>query len=199
MAKAFARLPLRVLWRLSGSEVPDQAALDDLHLGNNTKVPGLPPAGEGSLFPVHVFLPQRPLSPRPLPCRVPADATIMCKVLHQQSPHSLSKRHALLAAMQVATWIPQNDVLGHKQTRVFLSHCGANSLYEAAYHGVPIVGLPFFAGEANIHLCPGNLHAISHLQRQQTAAMAEALDICADADQPGNAAKAVAKVTPHAS
>ena len=38
MAAAFAGLPVRVLWRLSEAEVPDQAALAELHLGNNTKV-----------------------------------------------------------------------------------------------------------------------------------------------------------------
>ncbi len=32
--------------------------------------------------------------------------------------------------LQVVSWLPQNDVLGHPRTRAFLSHCGANSLYE---------------------------------------------------------------------
>lgn len=31
---------------------------------------------------------------------------------------------------QVLTWAPQNDVLGHPGVRAFLSHCGANSMYE---------------------------------------------------------------------
>ncbi|MBN3292901.1 UD2A2 glucuronosyltransferase, partial [Polypterus senegalus] len=39
-------------------------------------------------------------------------------------------------------WIPQNDILGHPKTRVFVSHGGTNGIYEAIYHGVPIVGLP---------------------------------------------------------
>ena len=38
MAAAFAQLPARVLWRLSNAEVPDEAALAELRLGNNTKV-----------------------------------------------------------------------------------------------------------------------------------------------------------------
>ena len=38
MAVAFAQLPARVLWRLSDAEVPDDAALAELQLGNNTKV-----------------------------------------------------------------------------------------------------------------------------------------------------------------
>lgn len=42
--------------------------------------------------------------------------------------------------------VPQvdyNDVLGHPNARVFVSHCGLHSVYEAAYHGVPVVGVPF--------------------------------------------------------
>jgi hypothetical protein len=35
------------------------------------------------------------------------------------------------------------DVLGHSNTRAFMSHCGIHSVYEAAYHGVPLVGVPF--------------------------------------------------------
>ena len=34
------------------------------------------------------------------------------------------------ASTQVATWVPQNDVLAHPNTRAFLSHCGVNSMYE---------------------------------------------------------------------
>lgn len=37
MASAFAQLPVRVLWRLSKSEVLDEDAIADLNLGNNTK------------------------------------------------------------------------------------------------------------------------------------------------------------------
>jgi hypothetical protein len=38
MAASFAALPVRVLWRLAPSEVPDDAALAELGAGNNTKV-----------------------------------------------------------------------------------------------------------------------------------------------------------------
>lgn len=37
MAAAFARLSMRVLWRLSMSEVPNDNAIADLNLSNNTK------------------------------------------------------------------------------------------------------------------------------------------------------------------
>lgn len=38
MAAAFASLPCKVLWRLTPKEIPDAAAVDELQLGNNTKV-----------------------------------------------------------------------------------------------------------------------------------------------------------------
>ncbi|KAK0156489.1 UDP-glucuronosyltransferase 2A2 [Merluccius polli] len=39
-------------------------------------------------------------------------------------------------------WLPQNDLLGHPNTRLFVAHGGTNGIQEAIYHGVPLVGLP---------------------------------------------------------
>ncbi|XP_004089023.1 UDP-glucuronosyltransferase 2B7 isoform X2 [Nomascus leucogenys] len=44
-------------------------------------------------------------------------------------------------------WIPQNDLLGHPKTRAFITHGGANGIYEAIYHGIPMVGVPLFADQ----------------------------------------------------
>ncbi|XP_006103626.2 UDP-glucuronosyltransferase 2B31-like isoform X1 [Myotis lucifugus] len=44
-------------------------------------------------------------------------------------------------------WIPQNDLLGHPKTKAFITHGGANGIYEAIYHGIPMVGIPMFADQ----------------------------------------------------
>ncbi|XP_049742112.1 UDP-glucuronosyltransferase 2B31-like isoform X4 [Elephas maximus indicus] len=44
-------------------------------------------------------------------------------------------------------WIPQNDLLGHSKTKAFITHGGTNGIYEAIYHGIPMVGIPLFADQ----------------------------------------------------
>ena len=47
----------------------------------------------------------------------------------------------MFVSTQVVRWVPQNDLLGQERMRAFLTHGGSNSLYEGAYHGVPLIGM----------------------------------------------------------
>ncbi|XP_075663565.1 UDP-glycosyltransferase 92A1-like [Castanea sativa] len=48
----------------------------------------------------------------------------------------------------VRNWAPQLDILSHKSTGAFLSHCGWNSVLESLSQGVPILGWPMATEQA---------------------------------------------------
>jgi glucuronosyltransferase len=47
----------------------------------------------------------------------------------------------------ISKWLPQDDVLAHKNIKLFISHCGYGGVIESKYHGVPILGAPMFADQ----------------------------------------------------
>uniref|UniRef100_A0A3Q1CRD8 UDP-glucuronosyltransferase n=1 Tax=Amphiprion ocellaris TaxID=80972 RepID=A0A3Q1CRD8_AMPOC len=61
--------------------------------------------------------------------------------------YSGEKPKALGPNTRLYDWIPQNDLLGHPKTRAFITHGGTNGIYEAIYHGVPMVGIPLFGDQ----------------------------------------------------
>ncbi|GMH12092.1 hypothetical protein Nepgr_013933 [Nepenthes gracilis] len=50
--------------------------------------------------------------------------------------------------MVVKKWAPQMEILSHRSTGAFLSHCGWNSVLESLSQGVPIVGWPLASEQA---------------------------------------------------
>ncbi|XP_012995721.1 UDP-glucuronosyltransferase 2A1 isoform X2 [Esox lucius] len=72
------------------------------------------------------------------------------------------KPETLAPNTRLYDWIPQNDLLGHPKTKAFITHGGTNGLYEAIYHGVPMVGVPLFADQ------PDN---IMHMKTKGAAVM----------------------------
>ncbi|KAL1491906.1 hypothetical protein ABEB36_012427 [Hypothenemus hampei] len=49
--------------------------------------------------------------------------------------------------LMISKWFPQNDILSHRNTVLFISHCGMGSTTEAIYHGVPVIGIPIYGDQ----------------------------------------------------
>lgn len=75
-------------------------------------------------------------------------------------------------------WIPQNDLLGHPQTRAFVAHGGTNGLYEALYHGVPLVGVPLFGDQSEnlARLSRRGVAKVLHFNTMTSQEMSSAID-----------------------
>nr|XP_054756703.1 UDP-glucuronosyltransferase 2B33-like [Lytechinus pictus] len=69
------------------------------------------------------------------------------KVVMQIKDPSL---YSLPENVKAMTWIPQNDLLGHPKTKVFLFHAGNNGYLEALWHGVPMVVIPIFGDHIDV-------------------------------------------------
>ncbi|KAK7933525.1 hypothetical protein WMY93_004421 [Mugilogobius chulae] len=54
--------------------------------------------------------------------------------------------------VKIVDWLPLNDLLGHPKACLFITHGGQNSLLQAVYHAVPILGI----------LCLEIMHSTSH-------------------------------------
>ncbi|KAM4578614.1 UDP-glucuronosyltransferase 2C1-like [Fundulus diaphanus] len=78
---------------------------------------------------------------------------------------------------RIFSWIPQNDLLGHPKTRAFITHGGTNGIYEAIYHGVPMVGIPMFADQPDnmVHMEAKGAAVIQNLNFMTTESLRDAI------------------------
>ncbi|XP_013393118.1 UDP-glucuronosyltransferase 2C1-like [Lingula anatina] len=52
------------------------------------------------------------------------------------------KPESITPNVKLLPWLPQNDLLAHPNTKLFISHFGLGGAFESFYHGVPVIGLP---------------------------------------------------------
>ena len=51
-------------------------------------------------------------------------------------------KNANISNVMLRTFCPQREILNHKKTKIFMTHCGANGAIEAMYYGVAMLGFP---------------------------------------------------------
>ncbi|XP_034728989.1 LOW QUALITY PROTEIN: UDP-glucuronosyltransferase 2A1-like [Etheostoma cragini] len=92
--------------------------------------------------------------------------------------YSGEKPATLGANTRIYDWIPQNDLLGHPKTRAFITHGGTNGIYEAIYHGVPMVGIPMFADQPDnmVHIKAKGAGVITDLNFMKTEDLKDAIN-----------------------
>ncbi|XP_013393120.1 UDP-glucuronosyltransferase 2C1-like [Lingula anatina] len=56
--------------------------------------------------------------------------------------HTGPKPDSVTPNVKLLPWLPQNDLLAHRNTKLFISHFGLGGAFESFYHGVPVIGLP---------------------------------------------------------
>ncbi|XP_055054364.2 UDP-glucuronosyltransferase 2C1 isoform X2 [Misgurnus anguillicaudatus] len=88
------------------------------------------------------------------------------------------KPETLGANTRIYKWIPQNDLLGHPKTRGFITHGGTNGIYEAIYHGVPMVGIPLFLDQPDnmVHMKAKGAAVIMDFNSMKTEDLVDGLN-----------------------
>ncbi|XP_053725934.1 UDP-glucuronosyltransferase 3A1-like isoform X2 [Synchiropus splendidus] len=68
-------------------------------------------------------------------------------VIWRYDPKRWNPHVSLPPNVRLEEWLPLNDLLGHESVRLFITHGGQNSLLQAVYHGVPVLGIPLFGDQ----------------------------------------------------
>ncbi|XP_018563298.1 UDP-glucuronosyltransferase 2B10 [Anoplophora glabripennis] len=64
--------------------------------------------------------------------------------------------------VKLMKWLPQQDLLAHPNTKLFISHGGMLSTIETVHYGVPVIGIPIYGDQKmNVAKAERNGYAIS--------------------------------------
>ena len=89
--------------------------------------------------------------------RISINSVMLCDVYGKTSFKGLKQRVILRHTgatpanvpqnVLMQSWLPQNDLIAHPNTRLFITHCGNNGQLEGVYHGVPMLMMPLFGDQ----------------------------------------------------
>lgn len=94
---------------------------------------------------------------------LPVDIAMQFADAFGKIPHKVLWRYTgkappnLAENTKLVKWLPQNDLLAHPKTRVFITHGGLYGIYEAICSGVPLIILPLFGDQMT-----NAKHMVSH-------------------------------------
>lgn len=103
------------------------------------------------------------MPPAKLRAFVEAFRTLKQKVLWKYENESIPN---LPDNVMVRKWMPQSDILAHKNVVLFVSHGGVFGKQEGVHRGVPMLFIPLYADQVNAY-CIRNASYILHTKNIQ--------------------------------
>jgi len=82
--------------------------------------------------------------------RLPQRVIFKYDIQEDDNAYETSPKLSVPQNVLVLPWVPQQAILAHPATKVFITHCGMHGVLEAIYHQVPMVGMPVFIDQTDV-------------------------------------------------
>ncbi|KAG9480648.1 hypothetical protein GDO78_012226 [Eleutherodactylus coqui] len=92
--------------------------------------------------------------------------------------YEIHKSHLQEAMAVIGSRTLLSQSMRHPKTKAFITHGGTNGIYEAIYHGVPMVGIPLFADQPDniIHMKTKGMAVMLDINKMQSQDLVDAVN-----------------------